>query len=168
MEKTQKMNKMGTEKISRLLLTMGIPMIISMVVQAVYNIVDSYFVSCMKDPNIPALGDYAVNALTLAFPVQMLMVAVGVGTGVGINSILSRSLGEGNKENSRDKMKKILSMAVLNELTERQRICIVDYYLNGKKEKEIAKELGVNSSTVSRHIMKARDKLRHIASYYVN
>ena len=61
-------------------------------------------------------------------------------------------------ENSRDKMKKILSMAVLNELTERQRICIVDYYLNGKKEKEIAKELGVNSSTVSRHIMKARDK----------
>ena len=63
-------------------------------------------------------------------------------------------------ENSRDKMKKILSMAVLNELTERQRICIVDYYLNGKKEKEIAKELGVNSSTVSRHIMKARDKLR--------
>ncbi|HRM72233.1 MAG TPA: MATE family efflux transporter, partial [Ruminococcus bromii] len=93
MEKTQKMNKMGTEKISRLLLTMGVPMIISMVVQAVYNIVDSYFVSCMKDPNIPALGDYAVNALTLAFPVQMLMVAVGVGTGVGINSILSRSLG---------------------------------------------------------------------------
>ena len=71
-------------------------------------------------------------------------------------------------ENSRDKMKKILSMAVLNELTERQRICIVDYYLNGKKAKEIAKELGVNSSTVSRHIMKARDKLRHIASYYVN
>ena len=98
MEKPQKMNKMGTEKISRLLLTMGVPMIISMVVQAVYNIVDSYFVSCMKDPNIPALGDYAVNALTLAFPVQMLMVAVGVGTGVGINSILSRSLGEGNKE----------------------------------------------------------------------
>lgn len=75
--------------------------------------------------------------------------------------------GSTNK-NSRDKMKKILSMAVLNELTERQRICIVDYYLNGKKEKEIAKELGVNSSTVSRHIMKARDKLRHIASYYVN
>ncbi len=71
-------------------------------------------------------------------------------------------------EGSREKMKKILSMAVLNELTERQRICIIDYYLNGKKEKEIAEELGVNSSTVSRHIIKARDKLRHIASYYVN
>mgnify|MGYP000487267971 CR=1 FL=1 len=92
MEKTQKMNKMGTEKISRLLLTMGVPMIISMVVQAVYNIVDSYFVSCMKDPNIPALGDYAVNALTLAFPVQMLMVAVGIGTGVGTNALLVRAI----------------------------------------------------------------------------
>lgn len=71
-------------------------------------------------------------------------------------------------ENFREKMKKILSMAVLNELTERQRICIIDYYLNGKKEKEIAEEFGLNSSTVSRHIIKARDKLRHIASYYVN
>ena len=71
-------------------------------------------------------------------------------------------------ESSRERMKKILSIAVLSELTERQRYCIVDYYLNGKKEKEIAKELRVNSSTVSRHIMKARDKLRHIASYYVN
>lgn len=71
-------------------------------------------------------------------------------------------------QNSRERMKKILSRAVLNELTERQRICIVDYYINGKKEKEIAKELGLNSSTVSRHIIKARDKLRHIASYYVN
>ena len=98
MEKTQKMNKMGTEKISRLLLTMGVPMIISMVVQAVYNIVDSYFVSCMKDPNIPALGDYAVNALTLAFPVQMLMVAIGIGTGVGTNALLARTLGQGNNK----------------------------------------------------------------------
>ena len=98
MEKTQKMNKMGTEKISRLLLTMGVPMIISMVVQAVYNIVDSYFVSCMKDPNIPALGDYAVNALTLAFPVQMLMVAVGIGTGVGTNALLARTLGQGDSK----------------------------------------------------------------------
>ena len=59
-------------------------------------------------------------------------------------------------------------MAVLNELTERQRICIIDYYFNGKKQKEIAENLGIDSSTVSRHIIKARDKLRHIASYYVN
>ena len=57
MEKTQKMNKMGTEKISRLLLTMGVPMIISMVVQAVYNIVVSFCEKCIGVPNFPALGD---------------------------------------------------------------------------------------------------------------
>lgn len=74
-------------------------MIISMALQAVYNIVDSYFVSCMKDTKtISNMGDYAMNALTLAFPVQMLMVAVGVGTGVGVNALLSKSLGEGNRK----------------------------------------------------------------------
>ena len=96
--KNPQMNKMAAAPVNRLMLSMGIPMIISMVVQAVYNIVDSYFVSCMKDPNIPALGDYAVNALTLAFPVQMLMVAVGIGTGVGVNVLLSKSLGQQNHE----------------------------------------------------------------------
>lgn len=86
-------NKMGREPIEKLLLAMGLPMIVSMAMQAFYNIVDSYFVSCMK-----GMGDYGVNALTLAFPIQMLMVAIGVGTGVGINAILSRTLGEGRKE----------------------------------------------------------------------
>ena len=56
---------------------------------------DSYFVSCMTDPAVPNLGDYAVNALTLAFPIQMLIVAIGVGTGVGTNALLSRNLGRG-------------------------------------------------------------------------
>lgn len=74
---------------------------------------------------------------------------------------------ENTNFNSREKMKKILSLAVINELTDKQRKCITDYYLNGKKEKDIAKELGVNSSTVSRHIAKAKEKLKHIASYYV-
>lgn len=78
---------------------MGLPMVLSMALQALYNIVDSYFVSCMQDTAaIPHMGDAAVNALTLAFPVQMLMVAIGVGTGVGINALLSRSLGEGNRK----------------------------------------------------------------------
>lgn len=86
-------NKMGSVPVKKLLLTMGLPMIISMAVQAVYNIVDSYFVS-----KIAGIGDQAVNALTLAFPVQMLMIAIGVGTGVGINALLSKSLGEGDKE----------------------------------------------------------------------
>lgn len=85
------MNKLGTMKINKLMLTMGIPMILSMMLQAVYNIVDSAFVS-----NIPGTGEMALNALTLAFPVQMLMVAIGIGTGVGTNALLSKSIGQGN------------------------------------------------------------------------
>ena len=88
-----KMNKMGTANIKKLMLTMGLPMILSMVLQAFYNIVDSYFVS-----QIPGgMGDNAINALTLAFPIQILMIAIGVGTGVGVNSLLSRQLGQGDK-----------------------------------------------------------------------
>lgn len=84
-------NKLGTMKISRLMLSMGIPMILSMVLQAVYNIVDSAFVS-----NMPNNGELALNALTLAFPVQMFMVAIGIGTGVGTNALLSKCIGQGN------------------------------------------------------------------------
>ena len=76
------MNKLGTMKISKLMLSMGIPMILCMMLQAVYNIVDSAFVS-----NMPVNGEMALNALTLAFPVQMLMVAIGIGTGVGTNAL---------------------------------------------------------------------------------
>lgn len=90
-----KTNKMGLEPVKSLMLKMGLPMIISMALQAFYNIVDSYFVSCMHDTaDIQNMGDYGVNALTLAFPIQMLMVAIGVGTGVGLNALLSKSLGE--------------------------------------------------------------------------
>lgn len=92
-------NKMGVAPIKGLMLKMGLPMILSMVLQAFYNIVDSYFVSNMPDTAaITGAGEYGVNALTLAFPIQMLMIAIGVGTGVGINALLSKSLGEGNRE----------------------------------------------------------------------
>ena len=92
-------NKMGTVPVRRLLLGMGAPMIVSMALQALHNIVDSYFVSCMPDTEqIRNMGDLAVNALTLAFPVQMLMVAISVGTGVGINALLSKSLGAGDRQ----------------------------------------------------------------------
>ncbi len=96
MESTQ--NRMGAAPVPKLLLAMGLPMIVSMMLQAFYNIVDSYFVSAMPDTaEIAHMGDYAVGALTLAFPIQMLMVAIGVGTGVGINALLARSLGEGDR-----------------------------------------------------------------------
>lgn len=87
------MNKLGTAKVNKLMLSMGIPMILSMMLQAVYNIVDSAFVS-----NMPANGEMALNALTLAFPVQMLMIAIGIGTGVGTNALLSKSIGQGDFE----------------------------------------------------------------------
>lgn len=90
---TAKNNKMAAMPINRLMISMGVPMIISMMLQAVYNIVDSAFVANMK-----GTGEMALNALTLAFPVQMLMVAIGVGTGVGINALLARSLGQGDLE----------------------------------------------------------------------
>lgn len=87
------LNRLGTQPVGKLMLSLGIPMIISMILQAVYNIVDSAFVSNMAEN-----GEAALNALTLAFPVQMLMVAIGIGTGVGTNALLSKSLGQGDKE----------------------------------------------------------------------
>lgn len=86
-------NKMATEPVAKLMLSTGIPMILSMMLQAVYNIVDSAFVGGIK-----GTGEMALNALTLAFPVQMLMVAIGIGTGVGMGALLSKSLGQGNQE----------------------------------------------------------------------
>lgn len=79
-------NKMGTMPINRLLLSMSIPMVISMLVQALYNVVDSIFVA--------KLSEDALNAVSLTFPIQNLIIAVAVGTGVGINALLSKSLGE--------------------------------------------------------------------------
>jgi putative MATE family efflux protein len=86
-------NKMKDMPVSRLLLQMGIPVILSMALQAVYNIVDSAFVGNMR-----VGSEAALNALTLVFPVQMLMVALGIGTGVGTNALLARTLGQGNSE----------------------------------------------------------------------
>jgi putative MATE family efflux protein len=77
---------MGVMPVHKLLLSISIPMIVSMLVQALYNVVDSIFVAQM--------GESALAAVSLAFPIQSLMIGVGVGTGVGINSFLSRSLGE--------------------------------------------------------------------------
>ena len=84
-------NRMKDMPVNKLMVQMGIPMILSMALQAVYNIVDSAFVGNMKTGS-----EAALNALTLVFPVQMLMVAVGIGTGVGTNAFLAMTLGQGN------------------------------------------------------------------------
>ena len=82
-------NIMGTMEINPLLVKLSVPMMISMLVQALYNVVDSVFVSHVSES--------ALTAVSLAFSLQNVMIAVGVGTGVGVNSMLSKSLGEKNQ-----------------------------------------------------------------------
>lgn len=86
-------NKMREMPVYKLMIQMGIPTILSMALQAVYNIVDSAFVGNMKEGS-----EAALNALTLVFPVQMLMVAIAIGTGVGTNALLARTLGQGDSK----------------------------------------------------------------------
>ncbi len=83
-------NKMGVMPENKLLISMAVPMMLSMLVQALYNVVDSIFVS--------RISEDALTAVSLAFPVQNLMIALGAGTGVGINAFLSKSLGEKNQK----------------------------------------------------------------------
>lgn len=87
-------NKMGTMPVNKLLLSMSVPMMISMLVQALYNIVDSVFVA--------QINENALTAVSLAFPVQTLMIALMGGTGVGINAFLSRALGQKNQKKVND------------------------------------------------------------------
>ncbi len=86
----QKENKMGVMPVNKLLFSMSVPMMISMLVTALYNIVDSIFVA--------QISENALTAVSLANPIQTLMIALGAGTGVGVNALLSRSLGEKNHE----------------------------------------------------------------------
>lgn len=93
-------NKMGVMPIGKLIISMSLPIMISMLVQALYNIVDSIFVAM--------INENALTAVSMAFPIQNLMIAVGVGTAVGVNALLARSLGEKNFE----KVNKIAENAV--------------------------------------------------------
>ena len=99
-------NKMGVMPENKLLLNMAVPMILSMLVQALYNVVDSIFVS--------KLSQDALNAVSLAFPVQNLMIAVGAGTAVGINALLSRSLGQKDQERADKTAMNGLLLAVIS------------------------------------------------------
>ena len=107
-ENIVKENKMGTMPINKLLISMSLPMMISMLVQALYNVVDSIFVS--------QISENALTAVSLAFPVQNFMIAVGVGTGVGINALLSRSLGEKKFEEANSAASNGVFLAVMSYL----------------------------------------------------
>lgn len=99
-------NKMGVMPVGKLLFSMSLPMMISMLVQALYNIVDSMFVA--------QISENALTAVSLAFPVQNLMIAVGTGTGVGINALLSKSLGEREFKRANDTAKNGIFLAFLS------------------------------------------------------
>ena len=103
-----KENKMGTMPVNKLLISMSVPMMISMLVQALYNVVDSMFVA--------QLNENALTAVSLVFPVQNLMISVGVGTGVGINALLSRSLGEKEFERANKTASHGIVLALLSYL----------------------------------------------------
>jgi len=104
----EKQNKMGTARMGPLLLSMALPAMISMIINALYNIVDSVFVAqYSKD---------ALSAVSLVFPLQTLVVAIGVGTGVGVNSLISRRLGEKRQEHANDAAEHGLALAVVGGL----------------------------------------------------
>lgn len=105
----RKENKMGVMPINKLLITMSLPIMISMLVQALYNVVDSIFVA--------KISENALTAVSLAFPVQNLMIAVAVGTGVGINSLLSRRLGEKRYNEANEVASNGIFLAILSWIT---------------------------------------------------
>lgn len=103
-----KENKMGILPIPKLLISMSLPIILSMLVQALYNIVDSMFVA--------QLNEEALTAVSLAFPIQNLMIAVAAGAGVGINALLSRSLGEKKFDQANTIAKNGIFLAILSSI----------------------------------------------------
>ena len=112
----QKENRMGTMPVKQLIVTISLPMMISMLVQALYNVVDSIFVS--------KINEAALTAVTLAFPLQNMMIAVASGTGVGMNALLSRSLGEKRFDQSDAAANKGLLLAFLSAVV----FCLIGFF----------------------------------------
>lgn len=107
-------NKMAAMPVPKLILNMGFPMMLSMLGQALYNVVDTFYVSRIPDSQgFANAGEMAINALTLAFPVQMLIMALGVGTGVGVNALISRLLGMKQKKQAENAAGNALFVTVL-------------------------------------------------------
>ena len=107
MEKTNQ-NQMGTKPIASLIFTMGCPPIVSMFVQSMYNIVDSIFVA--------QLGENALTAVSLATPIQYILLAVSVGVGVGINSYISRNLGADNIDEANNTVTHSMILALAHSI----------------------------------------------------
>ena len=120
-------NKMGTMPVTPLLITMSFPIVISMLVQAMYNIVDSYFVA--------KISEEALTAVSLAFPVQNLMISIAVGTGIGINALLSRNIGEKKFEQANKVANNGLFLAVISYiLTVILGILLINFYFSAQTD----------------------------------
>lgn len=130
--------KMSTAPIKKLMISMGLPVVISMMLQALYNIVDSAFVSNMKG------GEDALNALTLAFPVQMLIVAIGIGSGVGVNVLLAKSLGQKDHEKASHVAGNAIFLGIIITLVFMLfGLCGVKPYISTQTDNPIVLEMGV-------------------------
>ena len=132
-------NKMGVMPENKLLLNMAVPMILSMLVQALYNVVDSIFVS--------KISQDALNAVSLAFPVQNLMIAVGAGTAVGINALLSRSLGQKDQARADKTAMNGILLSVISALA-----------FSSMNVAEASRMLGVHRNTTLNNIMLIKKK----------
>ena len=134
-------NKMGVMPVKRLIINMSLPMMISMLVQAMYNIVDSVFVSM--------LSEEALTAVTLAFPIQNLMIAVGSGTGVGINALLSRSLGEKNFDRADDAANNGIALAVVSYiLFILIALVVVKPFISSQTSDPLIREYGITYTSI--------------------
>lgn len=137
----RKENKMGTMPVNKLLISMSLPMMISMLVQALYNIVDSIFVS--------RVDEYAVRAVSLAFPVQTLMIALGGGTSLGVNALLSRSLGEKDYKKVNKTAENGVFLAVIcYAIFLIVGLTVVTPFMNSQTEIETVREYGISYLTI--------------------
>ncbi len=140
MSNEQSHNKMETMPVPKLMISMGAPMVLSLLVQALYNIVDSAFVS-----NMPENGEAALNALTLVFPLQVLMIAIGIGTGVGANVLVSRFLGHGDRERANSVCGNAIFLGILIYiLFILVGIAVVPAYISSQTSNELVMEMAVN------------------------
>ena len=134
-------NKMGVMPVKKLIISMSLPMMISMLVQAMYNIVDSVFVSM--------LSEEALTAVTLAFPIQNLMIAVGSGTGVGINALLSRSLGEKNYDRADDAANNGIALAIVSYiLFILIALIVVKPFISSQTSNPLIREYGITYTSI--------------------
>ncbi len=136
-----KENKMGVMPVKKLIISMSVPMMFSMLVQALYNIVDSVFVSWISEE--------ALTAVTVVFPIQNLMIAVGTGTGVGINALLSRSLGEKNYKTADKAANSGLLLAVFSYLLFLLiGFTAVEPFVSSQTDSVQVRELGITYGTI--------------------